>query len=136
MKTLIVEDDFAGRKLMQKYLAPYGEADVVVDGYEAVEAFKLALSDDEPYDVVCLDIMLPKMDGQEVLKEIRQLEEQKGILGNDAAKVIMTSALGDAKNVLNAFRSQCEGYLQKPISKEQLVRQLVDLKLISEDDAT
>ncbi len=136
MKTLIVEDDFASRKLMQKYLNPFGETDVVVDGKEAIDAFNLAMHEETPYDLVCLDIMLPKMDGQQVLKEIRTVEEKRGILGNDATKVIMTTALGDAKNVLSAFRSQCEGYLQKPISREQLVRQLKELGLIAEDDPT
>ncbi len=136
MKTLIVEDDFASRKLMQKYLSPFGETDVVVDGREAMDAFKLAMEEDEPYDLICLDIMLPKMDGQQVLKELRKIEEERGILGTDGTKVIMTTALGDAKNVLNAFRSQCEGYLQKPISKEQMLRQLKELGLIEGDEAT
>lgn len=135
MKTLIVEDDFASRKLMEKYLSPYGETDVVVDGQEAVDAFTMALEENSYYDLVCLDIMLPKMDGQKVLKEIRRIEEERGIFGNNGTKVIMTTALGDAKNVLNAFRSQCEGYLQKPISKEHLVRQLKDLQLIETDEA-
>ena len=134
MKTLIVEDDFASRKLMHKYLAPLGECDVVVDGQEAIEAFQIAMDEQEPYDLICLDIMLPKKDGQEVLKELRKIEERHGLFGNDATKVIMTTALGDAKNVLNAFRSQCEAYLQKPISQEQLYRELRELKLITEDD--
>ncbi len=134
MKTLIVEDDFASRKLMHKYLAPLGETDVVVDGKEAVEAFQLAMDEKEPYDLICLDIMLPKKDGQEVLKELRSIEERHGRIGNDATKVIMTTALGDAKNVLNAFRSQCEAYLQKPISQEQLYNEIKELKLITEND--
>ena len=133
MKTLIVEDDFASRKLMHRYLAPLGECDVVVDGEEALEAFQIAINEKAPYDLICLDIMLPKQDGQEVLKEIRSIEEQHGLVGSDGTKVIMTTALGDAKNVLNAFRSQCEAYLQKPISQEQLYRELRELQLLTED---
>ena len=121
---------------MQKYLSPLGETDVVVDGDEAVDAFKMAFDENEPYDLICLDIMLPKKDGQEVLREIREIEEAKGIWGSDGTKVIMTTALGDAENVLTAFRSQCEGYLQKPISKEQMMRQLRELGLISEGNTT
>jgi two-component system chemotaxis response regulator CheY len=136
MKTLIVEDDFASRKLMQKYLSPYGETDIVVDGEEALDAFKLALDEGVPYDLVCLDIMLPKKDGQEVLQEMREIEGKQGIFGSDAVKVLMTTALGDAKNVLKAFRSQCEGYLQKPISKEAILRELRELNLIGEDETT
>jgi two-component system chemotaxis response regulator CheY len=130
MKTLVVEDDFAGRKLMQRYLAPFGECDSVVDGEEAVEAFELALTENDPYDLVCLDIMLPKKDGQQVLKEIRLIEKDRGIIGSDGAKVLMTTALGDAKSVMEAFRSQCEGYLQKPVGREQIVRELKELGLV------
>ncbi|HDQ13435.1 MAG TPA: response regulator [Sediminispirochaeta sp.] len=132
MKSLIVEDDFASRKLMQRYLAPFGENDIVVDGQEAIEAFELALDEGEPYDLVCLDIMLPKKDGQQVLKEIRDIESKRKIVGTKAVKVIMTTALGDAKNVINAFRSQCEGYLQKPISREQLLREMKELGLVED----
>ena len=63
MKILIVEDDFASRKFMMDYMSKYGECDGTVDGSEAVEAFMMAREDDEPYDLVCLDIMMPSMDG-------------------------------------------------------------------------
>ena len=130
MKTLVVEDDFASRKLMQRYLSPFGECDVVVDGQEAVEAFELALMENKAYDLICLDIMLPKKDGQQVLKEIRELEKKRNIIGSDSVKILMTTALGDAKNVMEAFRSQCEGYLQKPVGREQIVRELRELGFV------
>lgn len=60
MKSLIVEDDFTSRLLMQKFLAPYGESHVAVNGKEAVAAFKNAISLGEPYHLVCLDIMIRK----------------------------------------------------------------------------
>jgi two-component system chemotaxis response regulator CheY len=71
MRILIVEDDFGSRRLMQKLVSDYGQCDVVVDGEEAVEAFRLAWEENSPYDVIFLDIMLPKMDGQEALRRIR-----------------------------------------------------------------
>ncbi len=132
MKILIVEDDFASRKLMQKFLSPYGSCEVVVDGVEAVEAFTEALSSDDPFDLICLDIMLPKMDGQMVLKNIRDFEEKKGLIGNDGVKIIMTTALSDTTNIMSAFRSQCEGYVTKPVSRARLINEMKDLGLISE----
>lgn len=75
MKTLIVEDDFTSRLLLQTFLNPYGESHVAVDGIEAIEAFMLACAEKYPYDLVCLDIMMPRMDGHEVLKRIRGMEE-------------------------------------------------------------
>ncbi|ADK82011.1 response regulator [Sediminispirochaeta smaragdinae] len=131
MKILIVEDDFASRKLMENLLKEFGDYDSVVDGEEALQAFRISLEDKTPYDLICLDIMLPKLDGQTVLREVRRIEEERGILGLDGAKVIMTTALGDAVNVMTAFRSQCEGYIQKPITKEKLVSMMLDLGLLA-----
>ncbi len=130
MKILIVEDDFASRKMLQKYLSPYGECDVVVDGQEALDAFALSLNEETPYDLICLDIMLPKIDGQDVLKQIRSIEKEKGIEGLDGVKIIMTTALGDTKNIMDAFKNQCEGYLQKPIERVRLIQEIRKLKLI------
>lgn len=130
MKILIVEDDFASRKLMENLLKSYGDYDSVVDGEEALQAFRLAFEDKTPYDLICLDIMLPKLDGQAVLKELRQIEKNAGIVGLEGVKVIMTTALGDAVNIMTAFRSQCEGYIQKPISRDKLESVMRDLALL------
>lgn len=130
MRSLVVDDDFFSRRILQTMLAEYGEAHVAVDGKEALFAFKQALAEENPYDVVCLDIMMPEMDGHEVLKEIRSIEENKNIFGNDSTKVIMTTALDDSDNIKSAFREQCESYLIKPISKSKLIKILTDFGLI------
>jgi len=133
MKILIVEDDFTSRILIEKYLSGCGSTDSVGDGEAAVEAFQRAVEKDEPYDLVCLDIMLPKMDGQEVLKRIRGLESEYNMTGSRASKIIMTTALGDPRNIITAFHEQCEGYLTKPIEKKRLIEEITKLGLIKED---
>jgi len=130
MKILIVDDDFTSRKLLLKILSEYGACDVAANGKEAVDAFNAALNEWEAYDLVCLDIMMPEMDGHEVLKEIRSIEKSKNIHGLDGAKVIMTTALDDSDNVKSAFREQCEAYLVKPIEKDKLVATLNEFKFI------
>jgi two-component system chemotaxis response regulator CheY len=127
MKALVVEDEFASRKVMLKYLSSLSDCDVAINGIEAIEAFKTAHSAKEPYDLVLLDIMMPGIDGQEVLKKIRKYESENGINGSDSAKVVMTTALKDNNNIMEAFRSQCEGYLVKPIKKEQLLEKIREL---------
>jgi two-component system chemotaxis response regulator CheY len=130
MKILIVDDDFTSRKLLLKILSDYGACDVAANGKEAIDAFNAALNEWEAYDLVCLDIMMPEMDGHEVLKEIRSIEKSKNIHGLDGAKVIMTTALDDSDNVKSAFREQCEAYLVKPIEKDKLVATLNEFKFI------
>lgn len=126
MKSLIVDDDFFSRRILQTIMTAYGECHVAVDGKEALFAFEQALAEAVPYDVICLDIMMPGMDGQEVLKNIRNIEDKKGILGNDGVKIIMTTALDDSDSIRKAFRAQCESYLIKPISKSKLTHILSD----------
>lgn len=131
MKCLIVEDEFAARRLMQKYLSGHGDCDVAVDGNEAVEAFSWAMDEKEPYDLICLDIMMPEMDGRQALKAIRQIESEHGIAGLDGVKVIMTTALDDSKNVMGAFRDGCEAYMVKPVGRENLLKEMEKLGLLT-----
>jgi len=120
MKILIAEDDFVCRRLMQEQLREYGDAHVAVNGNEVVAAVKQALEKGEPYDLICLDILMPEMNGHEALTEVRRLEKEAGFHLGKATKIIMTTALNDKKNVMDAFRSLADGYLLKPIEPEKL----------------
>ncbi len=93
MRTLIVEDDFTSRLVLQTFLSRYGECHIAVNGKEAVAAFRSALEGGEGYDLVCMDIMMPEMDGREAVNRIRALEQARGIPSTSGAKIIMTTAL-------------------------------------------
>jgi two-component system chemotaxis response regulator CheY len=130
MKTLIVEDDFTSRLLLQELLKSYGPSHIAVNGEEAVEAVNTALEAGEHYDLICLDIMMPKMDGHEALRIFRDQEEARGIRSSEGAKILMTTALSDIQSVMEAYRNLCDGYLTKPIEKAKLLEELRNLKLI------
>ena len=126
MKTLIIDDEVISRELLAMFLKDYGPVDLAVDGLEGLKAFNLALGR-EPYDLIMLDIMLPKMDGQQVLKSIRRIEQERGVVGLDQVKIVMISALGDFSNVSQAFASACTSYLTKPILKDKVQEELARL---------
>jgi len=130
MRTLIVEDDFTSRLLLQSFLSKYGECHIAVNGKEAIAAFRAAQESGQRYDLICMDIMLPEMDGQTAIKEIRAMEEGAGTLSTHGAKIIMTTALGDAKNVVQSFHSLCDAYMVKPIDTGTLLGHLRDLHLV------
>ena len=130
MRILIVEDDLASRKFLSKFLSAYGECDITIDGMEALEAFMLAWDDGKPYDLICLDIMMPALDGEKTLKMIRDIEKQKGIDDEKRVKIIMTTALNDTDRVYGAFNTGCEAYAAKPINTEKLVEVIRKLGLI------
>lgn len=125
LKMLVAEDEFLSRNLLTRMIQSYGTVDGAVDGAEAVAALKAAYESGKPYDLVFLDIMMPGKDGQAALKELRNYEESIGIHSPDVCKVIMVTALADAKNVMAAFNSQCEGYVTKPYSASA-IREMVE----------
>lgn len=130
MKILVVEDDFGSRRMMQKILVEFGEVDVVIDGEEAIEGFKLAWEENKPYDLIFMDIMMPRIDGQEALKQIRSFELQMGIKSVDEVKIIMTTVLEDPKNVIEAYhKGGATSYLVKPVTKESISNELRKLGL-------
>ncbi|MEG6584761.1 response regulator [Dendrosporobacter sp. 1207_IL3150] len=124
MRILIAEDDLVSRKFLLKFLSQYGECDVTVDGLEALDAYLLALREGEPYDLICLDIMMPKVDGVKVLKTIRDYEKQKAVPDEKKAKVIMITALAETEYVKNSFEIGCEAYAAKPVDTVKLTEVL------------
>ncbi len=127
VKFLIVDDDPACRRLLKTILSPYAECDLAFDGGEAIDAVRLALEDGQPYDLICLDIMMPGTDGHEALEAIRQLERRSGIAGSDGVKIIMTTALADSKHCIRSFREGCESYVTKPVCADKLLEQVRSL---------
>jgi len=134
MRILIAEDDFACRKFLYKFLSTYGDCDITIDGIEAIDAYMMALEEERPYDLVCLDIMMPKMDGKKVLKAIRDIERQREIEESCRVKIIMTTALNDTSNVFDSFETGCEAYAAKPIDTDKFVQAMEKLGLINMRD--
>lgn len=119
MKILLAEDDFASRKFMSKILDQYGDTDITVNGLEAVDAFLMALDDDERYDLVILDVMMPMLDGYQVLSTIRKFETERNFKPEERTKVVMTTALNEEMNVKKAMEIGCDAYVGKPVNVER-----------------
>ena len=130
MRFLVVDDDFQARSLIQRLLHPYGVTEVATDGEEAVEAFRFAHKQGEPYDLITLDILMPNIDGQEALREIREIEKELQIPTEKTVKVIMVSGLDDAKEVHDAFfLGSATSYIVKPIHNKALFDEITALGL-------
>jgi two-component system chemotaxis response regulator CheY len=131
MRILILEDDPVSGSLMAKHLEPYGSCDVFRDGRSAVDSFRKAIWGHK-YDLVILDIMVPEIHGREVLRMIREAEQKKGISSEERAKIIMTTALSDAGNIIESFKAACDSYLIKPIEKGKLINEIKSLGLFKD----
>ncbi|MDT8446259.1 MAG: response regulator [bacterium] len=120
MKMLIVDDDEINRKLLQALVKPFGSTEQVENGLDAIASYQAALELGEPYEVIFLDIMMPLMNGHDCLAKLRELEWDKGLEKGEGSKVVMVTALGDARNVMTAFSAGAEYYLVKPIQQKKL----------------
>lgn len=126
MKVLIAEDDIASGKFMQKLLSKYGEVVYARDGIAAVDEFVKAINENQRFDLVCLDIMMPKIDGYKALASIRDAERKLGLARDSRCKVIMISALDEGFDS-NYASDDYEEYICKPIDVikfDALIKQL------------
>lgn len=127
MRILIAEDDQTCSLILQSMIRPYGQTTVVEDGEAVIRTVTGDLLKQQPFDLICLDIMMPGLDGQACLRCIRAIEHGFGLVGGAGAKILMTTGLDAPESILSAFRSQCEGYLIKPIDRTRLNAQLAHL---------
>ncbi len=127
MKMLIVDDDLANCQLIEHIVQSYGESVIAENGARAVKAFMAAHEDNDPFDIIFLDIMMPGKDGHQVLKEIREWEGKNLSYGQGDSKIVMISALDSKDHILSSFKEGCEYYLVKPVSKGKVEGVLAEM---------
>ncbi len=130
MRTLVVEDEPNIQTMIKIFLKPYGRSVTAKNGAEAVAKFQTALNQQQPFDLIILDIMMPVMNGLQALEKIRVMEQEMNIKEVDGVKVIMLTATDDTPNVIASFRHRCDAYLVKPFEDSELIEEIRKLKLI------
>lgn len=120
MKILVIDDNFQVQKLLSRIIAPYGSVDIAENGKSGQKLFLEAHQKKVPFDLILLDIMMPEMNGDELLAYIRKWE-QENISVTQKVKIIILSAIGNPKKMLSCFEEGCDYYLVKPIIKSDLI---------------
>jgi len=131
MKSLVVDDELTTRLMLKKILSPFGACDTISNGTEAIKAFWLALKEKEPYDLICLDILMPEVSGKTVLKKIREIETKSNLPKNMIVNIFMVTSLNDSKTIMDTIvKYKCDSYILKPISKAKVVSKLKQFNII------
>lgn len=114
LRILMVEDDTSVAEMMGMFFKKEGwQQDVAVDGVEAVEMFKKHASD---YDLITLDLNLPKKDGIQVAKEVRQI--------SPTIPIIMLTARGSEADQVLGLGVGADDYVTKPFSPIALIARI------------
>jgi two-component system, chemotaxis family, chemotaxis protein CheY len=131
MDILIADDEFSSRIMLEEILSPLGDCQIVENGLEVVAAVSKMFEEKRRFDLICLDIMMPEMNGQEALNEIRRLEKLNGVASQDESVVIMITALNSLQTVVDSFEGGgCSAYLTKPVTKQALLDKLQNYGLV------
>ena len=124
LRILLAEDDFSSRLLLQAFLSRHGDCHVAANGKEAVEAFRAASESGHRYDLVCMDLLMPEMDGRQAVREIRAIEEARLVRSAAAAKIVMTTTVDAIREVSRCYKELCDAYLTKPLDLGKLQAQM------------
>ncbi len=124
-KILVVDDEDRNLRLLKLLLTSFGYAVLTAsNGEEALEKVH-----DIPPDVILLDIMMPKIDGFEVARQLKRAEETKMI------PIVMVTALNEVEDRVKAFEAGADDFLNKPVDKTELrarVQSLVKVKALND----
>jgi two-component system chemotaxis response regulator CheY len=116
--------------MLQSVLSKLGECHSAVNGKEAVEAVQMASDSAQPYDLICMDIKMPRMSGVEAVRQIRGIEEANGVVSTRGAKIIMVTAVETPQALIQSFNALCDEYLVKPLDAGKLLEKLRKLGVI------
>lgn len=129
LSVLIVEDDLTSARILEKYLSPLGYI-TIKESAESAMALITAPMQSLPFDVVLLDVGLPGKSGLSLLNSLREIENNLSIPEEARCKVFMITGDDTPKTVIQAFSQGANGYLTKPLNKDEMKAELAKHDII------
>ncbi|MDP8264636.1 MAG: response regulator [Candidatus Aceula lacicola] len=121
-KVLVVDDNKNNCDLLVSTLDGLAVCDVCESGEEGLAAYKKSIEEKSPYSVILLDVAMPGIDGIDVLKSIRNKEEDRGVLEGKGVPIFMVTA--HKEPFMDAFNIGCTEYILKPIEPDKVILKL------------
>lgn len=126
MKILIIDDESAAREKMNLMLSPYGDCDIAENGELAIQMYSAATHNENPYDLITIDVEMPGISGIQVLEKICTDEQKRSC---PACRKIMVSGSGTRENIIAAAKYKCDGFLVKPVKRTIFEAKMEELGL-------
>jgi two-component system chemotaxis response regulator CheY len=121
LRFLILDDLKMNGAMLSAALVRLGRSDAFQDADLALEAMRKAYTAQTPYDLMFLDLVMPKRHGLEVLSLIREMEGE--IKPPRKTPVIMVSARGESQLVVEAAHRGASGYVLRPFRPERILKE-------------
>ena len=134
MDALIVDDSPVIRRVLQLVLQPLGNCDIVQSGQKALDSLRHRLTEKRSYDLICLDLGLPDLEGLDVLRQVRSLEAEFGI--QVRSRIMIVTSSDDLDMVRAASQNGADAYLVKPLDKQRFLKALEGLGLTTDASKT
>jgi len=125
MRILIIDDEMVSRTKLELIMEYFGDCETLDHGNDALAVFHEAHQENNPFDLIMLDINLPGMDGIQLLSAIRTAEKELNIDKSRQAKILMTSSYRDKERIVASIQSGCDDYIGKPFNQD-LIRNKLD----------
>ena len=119
---LIVDDDEMSSMMLANFLQKYAPCDVCGNGLEGLERFDISLRNGVPYDLVCIDLAMPIMNGHVLLRKIRELEAERARTAGGRVKIFIVSASNSPWDMADTVLDNiADDYIVKPFTGRNLV---------------
>ncbi|MGD8991843.1 MAG: response regulator [Desulfobacterales bacterium] len=129
MRVLVIDDDKPTRQLLKEMVSKIGACETADSGKKAIAAFVEAWQDWRPFDLILLDILMPEMNGSQVLSKIRELEKEKQVPEKLKVKIVMVSGVSEKETVMACLRDGCDDFLVKPLESQSLLKKIRNFRL-------
>jgi two-component system chemotaxis response regulator CheY len=137
LRILLADVSMTSRLATERILSDYGTCDAAEDGMDSVKAFTLAWELGRNYDLICIDLMLPRVGGIDAIKMMRKIEREMGVLKADSVKIIVITAVVNPAYIFEAcYRGGANSYLYKPVDRKKILEEMIKLGLIKSTDRT
>lgn len=119
MRCLVIDDEPIARLQLRLLLESRGPVDEAPDAIAGLQRIRDAIADNDPFDLVCIDLSMPGPSGIDAIKMIKDVDQK--LRRGKHTNVVVVTASDDQKDMRAALHQHVDGYLLKPVTPGQIV---------------